>query len=107
MIQILDAAAIMAGNPQHAPHMHTAQKPSLRFFGVDFKQTQGLGFLDRQTGATVKDYRWIKIPLGIVQIRLPEPEENGRFIDLNDYSLADELVEIDPDADAFPISDEE
>ena len=55
----------------------------------------------------MKHYQWIK--LGTFQFAWSRPidaEDGMTAIDLNDPSLPDEVVEINPDADAFPAPEE-
>ena len=51
----------------------------------------------------MKHYHWIKFETFLFTWSKPLATEEGMTaVDLNDPSLPDEVVEINPDADAFP-----
>jgi len=51
----------------------------------------------------VKHYHWIKLESFLFTWSKPLDKEEGMtVVDLNDPCLPDEVVEINPDADAFP-----
>jgi hypothetical protein len=53
----------------------------------------------------VKRYEWVR--LGPYWPLSGRPLEKGTPVDLNDPSLPDEILEINPDADAFANPDED
>lgn len=53
----------------------------------------------------MKHYKWIRGGTLLFTFSKP-PEPEGKAVALDDPALPDEVIEIDPDADAFPQSDE-